>query len=122
NAAETFREAFGVAVIASGADLGAAGDRIPSGISPFNCGPVCHSRSGTKREHTMLRHGEESTKSVDEVCGARGLGMRATKAFSRARNAATACHRDPEALARSHAAQSYSRPRAPSRKLRNVIE
>lgn len=37
NTPKPFGKSLRIAVLASGADLGAASDRIPGGISPLNC-------------------------------------------------------------------------------------
>jgi len=42
--AKTFGEGFGIAVFAAGADFGAAADRIPGCVGPFDGGFDCHSR------------------------------------------------------------------------------
>ena len=45
---EAAREAFGVAVFAAGTDLRAAGDGVPSGLSPFNLRVLGHATSREK--------------------------------------------------------------------------
>ena len=42
---ETLRQALGVAIVASRADLGAPGDRISSGVGPLDFRSVCHLQS-----------------------------------------------------------------------------
>lgn len=53
--AKPLGKTFRVAMVATGADLCAAGDRIPSGVRPLNIGQFSHwVADGTKQEHTPI--------------------------------------------------------------------
>ena len=57
NASEAFGETFSVAVVAPGANLGAAGDRIPGAVSPLYGAAVSHDsyRNGKAAEEVPTR-------------------------------------------------------------------
>lgn len=46
NAAKPFRKALSIAMIASASDLGATGDRVPGGVSPFDRAVIRHGAPG----------------------------------------------------------------------------
>ena len=51
NAAKTLRKTLGIAMVATGANLRAAGDRVPSAVSPLNRALARHERPLSNQDY-----------------------------------------------------------------------
>ena len=70
NVPEAFREAFRIAVVAAGAQLGASGDRIPGSVGPLDGAVVGHvgdlSATGASMQSAAGRRAEYETGDVQD--------------------------------------------------------
>lgn len=70
---EALRQTLGIAVVASRADLGTAGDRVPGGVGPLDFRAVCHLQSSNaplfrERDHSICYLADtERNKNIFET-------------------------------------------------------